>query len=1058
MKHIGWKFPTAFAVLSLASAVHSATLALWPLEQDRSGAFDGRNLVDPAGALSDSGVGSLSFAASGLGWQLPPNPDPYGHWLELNNRVCAVGSGVGGAFAKLEQATPALFNSMSGIGDFTIEGYLRIDATLDRGAWKTFFSAQTGGGFVTLSLRHTSKSAEYVTDDNRDGYCYTFECYYRGSLADGSPGGDTILWSVSEADFAASFAGVWRHVACTLDHSNVASTRLHFYVDGEEQIAGGVQVGKFRNVDNQDFVLYLGGRADHSLAGAYDYWRISDVALAPADFLCAGGAGTKTVAYPTSTVAYWKLDPDENGVLDLRNSVGDYAHLRKNSFASHPTVAGDGAWSEPNAFEPVRGGCDGNGCAALYQPGMGLKAYDLGAELTPTNSFAVEGWYNPGQREGVSRFDTNTTGRIFAVADPDRVWSLQLRKTADGRRVFALEAADDETKNGGAPLASGSFTAVLPRAEVWHRLRLAYDAATGNGAWTLTFDGEPAGTVENVRAPVYAGAIAGANAYLGSTAVPGTAGRTKSKTGFSLTVPARNENDSVFGLYDQWSVAKDGATVAAWPLSVRETAGNLWLDGRDTVSAWHFTGTFWNDPIFANVVDTADKASVTNPDRSAGFAGDAAANGGSAVMADNANGRGFFFCDDPRVLSLFGDGTQDMTFEYWQKRGTAMRDWEVIVTGDTENFGYGSGGLNFSSRADGFKLWMNAMTLQEDALFADSLKRVNDTAQWHHVALVRKYNPATRKATVSLYQDGVLCSSREGTAALHKLVCVEFFGRPSGSGFVGRVDEMRLSAAALAPSQFLCAAPEPAPTPAETSRKTLSYWELDNADGAAELGNAIVPALALTGEATGSPDMFSASGRIRNPDPSEPFAGTAAVDHGSVNAASTLVGAYAGLGLEPTLPFTVEGWCRPSDPGEAGQVLFRAVNAAGTGGWTLRLVRDGNAVRVALRATSPHAYALTAVDGVFAADLASSLGRWTHLTVVCDPQDGYGRWLLYVNGKAAGSIANAVAPGRLAWGLRDIEIGPAAGGAFDEWRLSRGILSVDDLLFRPAPGFTLLLR
>lgn len=70
----------------------------------------------------------------------------------------------------------------------------------------------------------------------------------------------------------------------------------------------------------------------------------------------------------------------------------------------------------------------------------------------------------------------------------------------------------------------------------------------------------------------------------------------------------------------------------------------------------------------------------------------------------------------------------------------------------------------------------------------------------------------------------------------------------------------------------------------------------------------------------------------------------------------------------------------------------------------------------------------------------------------------YGRWLLYVNGKAAGSIANAVAPGRLAWGLRDIEIGPAAGGAFDEWRLSRGVLSVDDLLFRPAPGFTLLLR
>ena len=124
----------------------------------------------------------------------------------------------------------------------------------------------------------------------------------------------------------------------------------------------------------------------------------------------------------------------------------------------------------------------------------------------------------------------------------------------------------------------------------------------------------------------------------------------------------------------------------------------------------------------------------------------------------------------------------------------------------------------------------------------------------------------------------------------------------------------------------------------------------------------------------------------------------------------------------------------------------------------LGLVRDGDAVRIALRADSPHAYALTAVDGVFAADLASSLGRWTHLAVVCDPQDGYGRWLLYVNGRAAGEIANSVAPGRLAWGVRDIEIGPASGGWIDEWRLSRGVLSVDDLLFRPAPGFTLLLR
>ncbi|MGN0834118.1 MAG: LamG-like jellyroll fold domain-containing protein [Kiritimatiellia bacterium] len=1058
MKNIGWKFRAAVALSSFAAAAHSGTVALWPLECDRSGAFDGRSLVDPAGSLTDSGVGSLSFAASGLDWQLPPNPDPYGHWLELDNRFCAVGDGTGGAFAKLEQASPALFAAMSGLGDFTVEGYLRVDAELDRGAWKSFFVAQAGGANVTLSLRHSRTSDDYVTEDNPSGYYYTFECYYRGSAADGNPGGDTILWTASEAEFAAAFPGVWRHLACTLDHGDTASTRLHFYVDGEEQIAGGVQVAKFRTMDNEDFVLYLGGRADHSLAAGFDYWRISDAALAPADLLCAGGEGTQIVAAPETTVAYWKLDPDANGLLDLRNSVGDYAHLRKNSFVSHPVVATDAAWSEPNAFEPVRGGRDGSGCATLQQPGMGLKAYNLGTELLPTNSFAVEGWYNPEQREGVSRFDTNATGRIFAVADPDRVWSLLLAKQADGSRVFALEAADDETKAGGAALADGVFSAVLPCAAGWHRLRLAYDAATGHGVWTLTFDDEPAGTVENVRAPVFQGAIAGANAYLGSTAVPGSTGRTRTKSDFSLTVTPRNENDSAFGSYDSWSVEKDGATVAVWPLDVRETAGNLWLDGRDTASAWHFTGTFWSDASFANIVCADDTPVVTNPDRSAAFAGDAAANGGSASVSTLATGRSFFFCDDPRVLELFGDGTKDMTFEYYQKRSLAMRDWEVVFTGDTESFGYGSDGMNFSQRSDGFKLCMRAMTIENDQLFADSHDRVDDVEQWHHIAMVRRYDPVTRTAVATLFQDGVECGSVSGKAAVHKLVCVEFFGRPSGNSLVGKVDELRLSAAALEPSQFLCAAVEPAPTPAETARKTMAYWELDDADGDAMLGNAIVPALALTGTATGSPDMFSVSGRIRNPDPTACFAGTAAVDSGSVNAATALVGAYAGACLEPTLPFTVEGWCKPAEPGAAGTVLFRATDAEGEGGWTLRLVRDGDAVRVALRAASPHSWTLTAADDVFAANLAACIGRWTHLAVVCDPQDGNGRWQLYVNGRAAGSIANAIAPGRLSWGLRDIELGSATGGQFDEWRLSRGTLTADDLLFRPNPGFALLLR
>lgn len=1046
------------ALFLLVVSAQARTLAVWPLEKDAAGALDGRCLVDPAGGL-DVHVGSaLMFEPSPLGWQRPPNPDGDGHWVELNNRVCAVNGQNGGGFAKLTRATPALFNAMAGLADFTVEGWIKLDQTLGRDEWKPFFLAQAGGANIMLSLRRTRKKEEYKDEAaNAEGYYYSLECYYRGGATDNSPGGDTILWEIREADFGAFMEG-FHHLAVTLDHSNAKQTKMHCYVDGDEQMPGGVQVAKFSSTDNDDFVLYLGGRQTDSLKARFDYWRISDRVLAPSEFLRAGASGARIVEAPTSTVAYWKLDPDEQGVLDLRNAVGDYAHLRKNGFVSLPAMAGDAQWSEPNAFEPVWGGRDGSGSVTLQQPGMGLKAYDLGSRLMPTESFSVEGWYNPAQRDGAALFDTNAFGRVFAVADPDQVWSLQLRKKADGTRVFAIEAADDTTKAGGGALASGDFAAVLPRKDEWHHLRLAYDAAAGNGTWTLTVDETAAGSVANGRAPSYGGAVVGANVYLGSTTIPGTDGRTKSNpnTGLVHTVPARAANDWALGVYDSWSVSKDGTDIAVWPLDVKKTAGNLWVDGRDSKGAYPFTGTFYNNE-FDNAVQTDDKATVTNPDRSAAFRGDASANGGSAVVGRNVNGKGFFFCDDPRVLALWGDGTKDMTFEYYQKRSVAMRDWEIVVSGDSENFGYGTLGLNFSQRASGFKLFMKAMNKEGDEAFADSL-RVNDTTSWHHVALVRKYNPANRKVTASLYQDGVFCSSIEGVAKLHALTCVEFFARPSGGGLVGAVDEMRLSSAALEPSQFLCAPAEAPVTPAETSRKTLAYWELDNEGGNAVLKNAVVPALPLSGAAAGSAETATSAVKMRNPDATVPFDGVAATNHGSVVATTPLTGAAAGLELELTKPFTVEGWVKLFEPGEGGQDLFAVRNADGTGSWALRLVREGEAVRAAVAAVSPNAWTAFPVNGTFAADLAGRLGGWTHVALAYDSSAGLGRWRLFVDGRAGGTLDNALSAGTMPWGLQDVVLGPASGGAFDEWRVSRGVLAAEDLLFRRAPGLFIVIR
>jgi len=1040
----------------LAGTLNAKTVALWPLECDSTGVFDGRCLVNPRGTLVPHVATGLSFEPTSRGWQQPPNADGDGHWTEVNNYKAAVNTSTSGAFAKLTEATPELFKALS-VGDFTIEGWIKLSA-LNRGDWKAFYQSTAGGCMVALSLRHTKKKAEAVTEENPEGYVYSVVCYLRSCVAEGQMGSDYYVYEWREEEIEA-FLAQWHHLAISLDHRDATSTKLRFYIDGEK--VGELQTSKYTKIDNQDFALYFGGRVSDSIFARYDYWRISDVALSPSEFLNydpEGKGGKTVVEAPTTTVAYWKLDPDSEGSLDLRNSVGDYAHLRKNSTVSVPEMSSDAQWSELNAFEPVVGGRDGNGSVTLQQPGMGLKTYLLGSLLVPTNSFVVEGWYNPEQREGVSLFDTNAFGRVFAVADPDTVWSLRLKKKADGTRVFAVEAADDTTKGGGTALASGEFSAVLPRTATWHKLRLAYDPDEGNGRWSFSFDDQAAGTVDNVRAPVYAGTIVGANVYLGSTTVPGTKGRTKEKTStpaVKYAIPARAANDWVFGTYDSWSVGVNGSTVAQWGLDVRRNNGNTWVHCRDSVGSYHLTGLFCNDAGFANVVKTDDMPTVTNPDRSATFRGNSSVNAGSAQITANTSNKGFFICDDPRVLKLFGDGTKDFTFEYYQKRNMAMRDWEIVITGDTENFGYGTDGLNFSQRASGFKLWMAAMSVNTDKPF-DNSAGVNDTTTWHHIALVRKYDPSTKKATASLYEDGNLCSSFDGTAAQHALVNVGFFGRTSGGGVCASVDEIRLSSVALEPSQFLCAAtPEPAVTPTDNSRKTLGYWELDNREGAAALTNAIVTACPLSGTVTGSASVFSR--KIRNPDTTTPFTGNAAADDGSVIATTPLVSSYAGLNLELDRPFTIEGWLRPTDPGVAGQELCRVSNAAGDGYWALGLVRVGETVKMSVKAVSPNSWTLSPVDGAFSADLASRLGAWTHVAVSYDPTDN-GTWRLMVNGEDGGSLVNAVSPGLLSWGLSSFSLGASDGGAFDEWRLSRGVLTAEGILYRPVPGFVLSIR
>ena len=67
-----------FAALAgfVCLSARAKTVALWPMELDPvTGAFDGRDVVDPDGGLTLA-AGNREGEAQGVGWNLPPKPEP----------------------------------------------------------------------------------------------------------------------------------------------------------------------------------------------------------------------------------------------------------------------------------------------------------------------------------------------------------------------------------------------------------------------------------------------------------------------------------------------------------------------------------------------------------------------------------------------------------------------------------------------------------------------------------------------------------------------------------------------------------------------------------------------------------------------------------------------------------------------------------------------------------------------------------------------------------------------------------------------------------------------
>ncbi len=1039
--------------LCVACGVAQAkTVALWPLEKTSSGGFDAGCVVNPANDLVFDSR-KLTVVDQELGWDLPPNPDTARHAKTPVNKFAVKSlAGGGGNFLYNDTVGDYLVRNRA----FTVEGYLKI-MTLP--ASNSF--ALVMGGFDDDSNSPHRWTLTFRRRASED-YACTWLLWANGN------DGDRMLYNYGTEEASYAITNVWLHVA--LVHEPIANARETWKLYFNGSLAGELELNS-RTTDPGAHRFSLGARGQGDpLSAVFDYWRVSDEALAPEEFLCAGETGTTVTSSPT--VAYWPLNVTASGGVDGRDAVGDSpftsGYYGMDAFRACRMGASEECafpGNPPNNTVSLEGG--NAGCLQGSATAGCLQHASLGANLNVNLSFTVEGWFAPRIWARDTIGNNEVVAYLFGTRpEGNEGWVLAYRTKGAGNFLFDIYCVDQvEVLQNNAKL-SGNFD-VKGWFETWHHLALVYDATggdSGHGRWALYIDGQLTGTVDNARA-----------------ASPLTAPRP-----FFLGGRANTVNQSFQGRIDcvrvsqavlspnQFLCATENAAavpdtdvLALWPLNVSD---GYRVDLRDVSGKGHDFAPRDGGYDVQRVKGVPDQAPViANPDRSPDFRGDATHVNGCAQFRNPSDGnqhRAYLMTCSATVMNALARG-KEFTLECYYRRLTeTTQGQEVIFIAANET----SARTRIFRKADGLFVWDGMHGDQKDQLIpgtsdSDLLPNI-----WYHIALVHKIETVEgleKKQTVwYVYVDGVLKGRTAVNLYDNSETARQFQvgGRywTDHNSVNGHLSSVRLSRGALDPSEFLCATPA-APAP-DALPKTEGYWPID-ATGAA-LGNLAAADYPLVAVGMAAAQETQAWASIPNDTAlTNLVTGAARRNQGSyaLGAGGVLAVEGPGFALSLREPFTVEGWVKwnPSDATQEAD-LVSAGDVDADGGVRLFLDRSGAVPCLRIKGTG--VWPCTPfLDATFDADLSMLPGEWAHIAVAYDSTDGMGSWTLFVDGRQLGKkVYNFYKPTAFDhFRSGTFRIGSTSHpleGSVDMWRLPCGTLTAENLLYATPKGVVIFIR